>query len=172
MGQARHTPGTGIEGSGVMKPKLDKWLLILLCFSMAASIGEGLYEKLVLIPLWSASPPSSFAVIQPNTGVPLQNFWIPVHIAISVFVLLALFLNWKEPKVRRLLLFGLGSYIVMRVWSGLYFIPEMLAFQKIPLDEAPSAALSARVSRWTFWTWWREPLDLLSFVCALLAVYW
>ena len=85
-----------------VKPKLEKWFLILLCFSMAASIGGGLYEKLVLIPLWSASPPSSFAVIQPDTGVPLQNFWIPTHIAITVFVLLALFLNSKEPKVRRL----------------------------------------------------------------------
>ena len=155
-----------------MKPQLEKWFLILLCFSMAASIGGGLYEKLVVIPLWSASPPSSFAVIQPDTGVPLQNFWIPVHIAITVFVLLALFLNWKEPKVRRLLLFGLGSYIVMRVWSGLYFIPEMLAFQKIPLDSAPSTELSARVESWTFWTVFREPLDVISFLCFLLALYW
>jgi hypothetical protein len=73
--------------------------------------------------------------------------------------------------VRRLLLVALVSYIVMRVWSGLFFIPEMLAFQQIPLDAAPSAALSARVSRWTFWTWFREPLDVISFVCALLALY-
>ena len=113
-----------------MKPKLDKWFLILLCFSMATSIGGGLYEKLVVIPLWSASPPSSFAVIQPDTGVPLQNFWIPVHIAISVFVLLALFFNWKEPKVRRLLLFGLGSYIVMRVGVVYISFPRCWRFRR------------------------------------------
>jgi len=34
--------------------------------------------------------------------------------------------------VRRLLLIGLGSCVVMRLWSGLYFIPEMLAFQRDP----------------------------------------
>src|SRR5688572_21517571 len=141
-----------------MKFKVALGSLILLCFSMAGSIGGGLYERLVLIPLWSVSPPSSFAVIQPGTGVPLQNFWIPVHIAITVCVLLALFLNWKEPKVRRMLLIGFVSYIVMRVWSGLYFIPEMLAFQKIPLDSPASPELSARVASWTFWTVFREPL--------------
>lgn len=73
--------------------------------------------------------------------------------------------------VRRLLLVALFSYIIMRVWSGLLFIPEMLAFQKVPLDSVPSAELAARVSRWTFWTWFREPLDIISFLFALLALY-
>ena len=95
-----------------------------------------------------------------------------MYVAITLCIIVALVMTWGEPTVRRLLLVALVSYIVMRVWSGLFFIPEMLAFQKGPLDEAPSAALSARVSKWTFWTWFREPLDIISFVCALLAVYW
>jgi hypothetical protein len=37
----------------------------------AGAIGGGLYEHLVVMPLWAASPPSSFAMIQPGTGVPL-----------------------------------------------------------------------------------------------------
>jgi hypothetical protein len=155
-----------------MKTNLAKWSLILLCFSMGGAIGGGLYEQIVLTPLWSASPPSSFSIIQPRTGVPLQNFWIPIHAAITIFILLSLFLTWKEIKVRRLLLVGLGSYIVMRVWSGVFFIPEMLAFQKIPLDSPPSAELSARVAKWTYWTWFREPLDIVSFLCSLSALYW
>jgi hypothetical protein len=113
-----------------MRTEAAKWSLVLLCFSMAGSIGGGLYEHVVLTPLWSASPPSSFSIIQPGTGVPLQDFWIPVHAAITVFLLLSLVLAWKERKVRRWLLIGLGSYIVMRAWSGLFFIREMLEFQK------------------------------------------
>jgi hypothetical protein len=155
-----------------MKALVAQWSLILLCFSLASALGGGFFESFVLIPLWSKSPPASFALIQPETGVPLQRFWIPVHAAITVFMLVALVMTWREPTVCRLLLVALVSYIVMRVWSGLFFIPEMLAFQKVPLDEAPSVALSARVSRWTFWTWFREPLDIISFGCALLALYW
>ena len=144
----------------------------LLCLSFAGSFGGGLYEHIVLTPIWSKSPPSSFSIIQPGTGVPLQRFWIPVHAAITLFILLALFLTWNDITVRRLLLIGLASYIIVRVWSGLFFIREMLAFQKIPLDAAPSAELSTRVARWTYWTWFREPLDIISFVCSLLALYW
>ena len=138
---------------------------------MAGAFGGGLYEHIVLTPLWSASPPSSFSIIRPGTGVPLQRFWIPVHAAITSFILLTLFLTWNDIAVRRLLLIGLASYIVMRVWSGLFFIPEMLAFQKIPLS-APSPELSARVARWTYWSWFREPLDIISLLCSLLALYW
>ena len=151
---------------------LAEWSVMLLCLSMTLAIGGGLYEHLVLTPLWSASPPSSFAIIQPGTGVPLQKFWIPVHTAITVFLILSLVLTWRQMEVRRLLLIGLSSYIVMRVWSGLYFIREMLAFQQISLDSPPSAELSARVASWTFWTWFREPLDLIAFVCFLLALSW
>ena len=86
-------------------------------------------------------------------------------------IVAALVLTFSEAAVRRFLLIGLGSYFVMRVWSGVYFIREMLTFQKIPLDAPPSPELSARVANWTFWTWFREPLDVLSFLCFLLALY-
>jgi hypothetical protein len=89
-----------------------------------------------------------------------------------VFIILALILTWRDVTVRRLLLIALASYAVMRVWSGLFFIREMLAFQQIPLDSPPSAQLSARVARWTRLTWLREPLDIISFASSLLALYW
>jgi hypothetical protein len=155
-----------------MKSKLAKWLLILLCFSMAGAIGGGLFEHIVLVPLWSKSPPSSFSIIQPGTGVPLQNFWIPVHSAITLFVITSIVLTWRERKVRALLLIGLASYIIMRVWSGVFFIREMLAFQKVPVDSPPTAELSDRVENWIFWSWFREPLDILTFLCFLLALHW
>ncbi len=155
-----------------MTTNLALWSLTLLSFSMAASVGGGLYEHIVLTPMWSASPPSSLSIIQRGTGVPLQRFWIPVHAAITVFILSSLLLTWHDIAVRRLVLIGLASYVVMRVWSFLFFIREMLAFQRIPLDSPPSVELSARVARWTHWTWFREPLDVISFLCFLLALYW
>jgi hypothetical protein len=148
------------------------WSLILLCVAMACAVGGGLYEHIVLMPLWTLSPPASFAIIQAGTGVPLQNFWIPVHVAITVFLLVSLVLAWKERRVRLFLCIGLGSYLIMRVWSILFFIPEMLSFQKVPLHAPPSEELMGRVAQWTFWTWYREPLDAISFLAFLLALYW
>ena len=60
-----------------MRTNAAQWSLMLLCLSMAGAVGGGLYEHIVLIPLWAASLPSSFAIIRPSTGVPLQEFWIP-----------------------------------------------------------------------------------------------
>src|SRR5262245_60815948 len=93
-------------------------------------------------------------------GKMVLNFWIPVHAAITIFILLSLILTWRQIKVRRLLFIGVVSYIIMRVWSGLFFIRELLEFQKMPLDSPASAELSARVASWTFWTWFKEPLDI------------
>ena len=155
-----------------MRTRAAQWSLLLLCFSMAGAVGGGLYEHIVLMPLWAASPPSSFALIQPGTGVRLQAFWIPVHVAITVSLLVSLVLAWKDRKARRFLFIGLASYVIMRVWSGLFFIPEMLAFQRVPLDAPASVELTARVARWTFWTWFRAPLDALSFLSFLLALLW
>jgi hypothetical protein len=73
-----------------MEIDLARWSLIVLCFSMAGAFGGGLYEHVVLTPLWSRSPPSSFSIIQRGTGVPLQRSWIPVHVAITIFMLSAL----------------------------------------------------------------------------------
>jgi hypothetical protein len=154
-----------------MRTSATKWSLILLCFSMAGAVGGGLYEHMVLMPLWASSPPASFAIIQADTGVPLQNFWIPVHVAITVFLLLSLVLAWREKKARLFLLIGFTSYLIMRVWSIFFFIPEMLSFQKVPLDSTASEELVARVAQWTTLTWYREPLDAISFLSFLLALY-
>src|SRR5713101_6870661 len=38
--------------------------------------------------------------------VVLQRFWIPVHAAITIFIVLTLFFTWNEVMIRRLLLIG------------------------------------------------------------------
>lgn len=164
------TVGMGTAGS--RRAMMARWSLILLCFSVAGAIGGGLFEHMVLQPLWSAAPPASFSVIQPGTGVPLQTFWLPVHGAITVFLILSLVLAWRDVRTRRWLLVALASYVVMRAWSFAYFVPEMLAFQEVPTDGAPTPELLARVESWTFWTLFREPLDVLTFLSCLLGLYW
>jgi len=63
----------------------------------------GLYEHMVSCA-YGFIPPASFAMIQADTGVPLQNFWIPVHVAITVFLLVWLVLAWREKRARLFLL--------------------------------------------------------------------
>jgi hypothetical protein len=144
--------------------------LIFASMGVALMLGGGIYESVVISPQWRANPPASFRIIQQSTGVPLQRFWIPVHTAITVLMVGAITSNWRYSQRRDLLLIAAGSYIVMRLWSAVYFIPEMLRFQKVPLESAATPELLSRVTRWTTLTWLREPLDIITQVCLLVAL--
>jgi hypothetical protein len=138
-----------------------------LCLAMGASIGGGLYEGWILTPLWSQNLPQNLWMIQPQSGasqvgVGLEIFWMPVHGVITVSVLGALALCFKQRKARFLLLLGFFSYLVMRTWSFAYFIPEMIAFQHIDVNVPLDPSWVHRIEKWTALTWWRMPLDLLS----------
>jgi len=133
-------------------------------------VGGGIYEGLVNVPQFKSDPPRSFRIIQKDTGVPLQRFWIPIHVFITITLFGAVLVNWKFPARRLLILIAISSYILMRVWSGVYFIREMLRFQKVPLESESSAELLHRVKRWTTLTWFREPLDFITMTCLLVAL--
>ena len=155
-----------------MTTHLALWSLILLCFSMATALGGVLCEHIVPSPRWSASPASSFSVLHKGGRVPLRRFWFPVHAAIAVSILLALFLTWSDIRVRSVLLTGFASYTIMRLWSGLFFVRELLAFQENVSSPASSAKHAATVAQSTYLTWFRGPLNVVSFLCVLLALYW
>ena len=144
--------------------------LVFATFCLALAVGGGIYEGLIVNPQWSINPPSSFSLVQEKTGIPLQKFWIPAHILITLFIVAALFLNWRSPARRNFIIVAVISYIVMRVWSFIYFIPEMLSFQKVAIDSPPTDQLLERVERWNALTWWRLPLDLVSFFCLIWAL--
>jgi hypothetical protein len=150
--------------------KIANLSLLFACFSVGLAVGGGIYESIVLNPQWSAQPPASFAIIQKETGVPLQRFWIPVHILVTIGLVASLITNWNYADRRSLIIVALISYVVMRAWSFAYFIPEMLKFQKVPLDQPQTTDLLNRVRNWTRLTWFREPLDLITQFCLLIAL--
>ncbi|HRE89475.1 MAG TPA: hypothetical protein PK095_10070 [Myxococcota bacterium] len=98
------------------------------------------------------------------------TFWIPVHGVISLFAVASLWLGWTRRDVRWRVVLGLTAYVVMRVWSFAYFIPEMLEFQGIASDATPSDDLARRVEQWTTLSWLRLPLDAIACGAFLLAL--
>jgi hypothetical protein len=54
---------------------------------MAGAFGGGLDEHVVMTPYRVGHRPLRCSILQRGTGVPLQRFWIPVHVAITMFML-------------------------------------------------------------------------------------
>lgn len=146
------------------------WALILACYTVALAVGGGLYENLLVSPVWSKTPPKTFALIQPEHGLNLVLFWIPVHAAITLLLITALVTNWHHKTRQRLLLIAVASYVVMRLWTLLYFVPEILYFESLSVDGPSSEELARRASTWHLFSWFREPLMAICQLAIMLAL--
>src|SRR5262245_6764354 len=120
---------------------------------MVLAIGGGLYEHLVVDSVW----PGNVTVIQPDQGgVNRGLFWLPLHAALTLALPVALWAGWRNPSVRRCVLVALGTYLAMRVWTLLYFVPLALRFQTEGFTDVSEA------QQWVLLSISRMPLGLLS----------
>jgi ubiquinone/menaquinone biosynthesis C-methylase UbiE len=96
---------------------------------MALILGGGVYESVVVDPAW----PTNLQVIQPDHGgVDRKLFWGTIHGAFTFVLSASLRACWRRPAVRGWLLLGTGTYVAVRAWSFLYFIPLALNFETAP----------------------------------------
>lgn len=120
-----------------------------------ASVGGGLYEFLVVDPFWPKRPD----LIQPaRGGISRKRFWISIHVAFEVTLIVALVFAWSQPAVRDPLLVAFASHAVMRIWSGFDFIPKALAFERAD----PATVSESKAVAWTRRSRLRLPLDLIT----------
>jgi hypothetical protein len=125
------------------------------------SLGGGLFEYRVLDPAWPTNP----ALIQPRSGgVDRKQFWIPMHLAFELALVVALFVAWGEPSIRAWLLVAFVSHAAMRGWSAIDFIPKALAFERADETISVSDARS-----WTRRSLARLPLSVLTSLATLAA---
>jgi hypothetical protein len=133
-------------------------MLMVVAFATAlalASVGGGLYEFSVVDPFWPKRPD----LVQPaRGGLSRKRFWISIHVAFEVTLIAALVVAWSQPEIRNCLLVALASHAVMRLWSGLDFIPKALAFEKAD----PATVSEAAARAWTRRSRLRLPLDLIT----------
>jgi hypothetical protein len=138
-------------------------LIAITAFTACASIGGGLYECLVLDPVWPSRP----AIVQPqHGGVSRRRFWIPVHSAFEVALIASLVVSWGQSDVRIALLVALVSHLGMRVWSFIDFIPKATAFEKTD----PARVDRAAAERWSRRSVLRLPLDAIACAAVFTAL--
>ncbi|QFU18118.1 hypothetical protein GDR74_12095 [Microvirga thermotolerans] len=130
----------------------------------AIRIGGGLYECLLVDRVWPGTP----ALIQPERGgINRKLFWMPVHLAFELTLMIAIWLAWSEDVIRTWLLVAAASHVLMRGWSAAYFIPRAIEFERAG-DWTPD--LRARATTWVRLSVWRLPLDLVTLFAVWAAV--
>lgn len=138
-------------------------LLSAVVLLVCASLGGGIYESVVLDPVWPGRP----AIIQAqHGGVSRRRFWIPVHGAVAVALVAAVIVTWGHPDVRAPILIAFASHAAVRIWSLVDLVPKVVAFQKTD----PAVVERDAAVRWTRRSLLRLPLDVVTCVAALAAL--
>ena len=127
--------------------KAEIWLCIttLIYFLMN---GAQIFETLVFVPKWTASPPDNFKLLLDGRGTSLKNFWIIVHSLHEITFILAIIFCWKIDPVRNWLLLLFAIHFAVRVWTLSFFAPNIINFQKVAEDPSLAKDLINRTSLW------------------------
>jgi hypothetical protein len=127
--------------------RAELWLCIttLIYFLMN---GAQIFETLVFVPKWTASPPDNFKLLLDGRGMSLKFFWIIFHSLHEITFILAIVFCWKIDPVRNWLLILFAIHFAVRVWTLWFFAQNIMDFQKIAEDPALAKDLISRTSLW------------------------
>lgn len=133
--------------------------LILGSIGFILITGAALYEHIAVVPGWSAAPPKSLAMFQGEYGLNPAPFWMMIHPVTMLLLIIALILNWKNPR-RKNILITLVSYFIILVITSIYFVPTLLEVTQTPYADTVDETLVARSSMW-------ETLSLVRLIILL-----
>jgi hypothetical protein len=143
-----------------------------------ATLGAGLMAGGALLQQMLASaglgtPSTAFTIIHPPFGGSFSLFIITMNSLMEWLLMpVALFCNWHIPKRRTLIVIAAVAFYAMRLWSYIYFVPNIFEFGAIPPEGPFSAEVVERFRMWVNLSWLRFAIqDALTYLLLLLAAF-
>ena len=154
-----------------MREQALNLLLWYVIFAWATWLGGTLYQMLVIVPMWSSSPPESvrafFLGTQYNQTIP--HFFGPPFMAARVLpLLIALGLAWHLPQHRIALGVASLSLVAAVVFTVAYVYPiNAVLFEQAGGDHS-TAEIVSMVRRWI----WADRIRFVVGIGAFIAILW
>lgn len=134
--------------------RVARWSALTAAFVFALVVGGSAYEHLVVDTVWL----NNLRLIQiEKGGIDRTFFWLPMHGAVTLTLLVAIVAAWRVRTARNRLLIGAGLYVVMRAWTFAYFVPFVLQLEALDA-ETLSPAMHDAGQRWIGLSMLRLPL--------------
>jgi hypothetical protein len=150
-----------------MKNKVLKWLLFAFTFVYAVYMGGGLFEAVVIVPVWSASAEAARAWnSNPLQVIEGARFFLIANPLSTLLALPLAILGWNAPGPMRLWLrLVMVIYFAVFIATAGYFVPEQLAIKGVEATRSlTDAELVTRLSRWA-------ALNLVRSACAFVMLF-
>jgi hypothetical protein len=133
-------------------------------------LGGIVYSHLVYFPVYLSALPDSAVVVNGPYGLHEAIFWMTVHPLLILSLIVALVLNWKSTSRRKLILISFAIYFLVLVVTQIYFIPELIAFERSPESKVLPGEWLARGQRWQRLSWTRGAIMYAAILPLLLAL--
>jgi hypothetical protein len=137
----------------------------------AGLMAGGALLQQMLLSAGLSTPSTTFIIVHPPFGGSFSLFIISMNSLMEwLLIPVALYLNWHIPKRRTLIISAAVAFYAMRVWSYIYFVPNIFEFGAIPPDGQFSAELVERFRIWVNLSWLRFAIqDAFTYLLFLLA---
>ena len=150
--------------------RLSTILLMLSIVLWGTLLGGIAYSHLVYFPVYLSALPNSAAVVNGPYGLHEAIFWMIIHPLLILLLLVTLILNWRLQARRKLILISFVVYVLVIVISQIYFIPELIAFERSPESSLTPAEWLARGQRWQRLSWIRGAIMYAGILPLLVAL--
>jgi hypothetical protein len=151
-------------------PRLNTLSLMLSIVLWGTLLGGIAYSHLVYFPPYLSALPDSAVVVNGPYGLHEGIFWRTIHPLLILSLIVTLALNWRLRARRKLILISFAVYVLVIIISRIYFIPELIAFERSPGSSLSPAEWLARGQRWQRLSWLRGGVCYAAFVPLLLAL--
>jgi len=148
---------------------ISLWLSVI---GFSTWIGGTLYQMLVVVPMWSVSPPDSvrwfFHTTQYNHLI-FRFFGPPFMLARTLPVLAALIIGWHLPRQRRALLLASACLVFAVVFTLLYVYPMNAVLFERAGGHLGTEEVQALAERWIFADRFRFAVGVVGFLALMHA---
>jgi hypothetical protein len=151
-------------------PKFSDFSLMLSIVLWGTLLGGIAYSHLVYFPPYLSALPDSAVIVTGPYGLREARFWMTIHPLLILSLVVTLVLNWRLKPRRKLILVSFAVYALVIVISQIYFIPELIAFERSAQSGLTPAEWLARGQRWQRLSWVRGAVCYAAFVPLLLAL--
>jgi Zn-dependent protease with chaperone function len=151
------------------------WLFVI---TLGITLGGGLYETLVVMPLWAAAPPESvIAYYRHNVANPQLTldqggrFWIfvtPLLGLLCIAVLLSGLRTRPEHRLWRSVAAALALLVV--VFTFAWFVPNIVKLMGEGVTTMTPEQITSLTNWWSRLNWLRAFLYFVAWLAALRAL--
>jgi hypothetical protein len=154
-----------------MRNKLASALLISSIFVWGIWCGGQVFNELMTVPKWSASPPESlkaYDALPSKGGLPFFPLFNPLFVVLAIGATLV---AWKSARRSRKWL-ALSALIAIAVFSSLIYLAPLVVsmFRHSVAGDLSTSEIVAGVERWKMGNRIRLIVELFGFACSVIAL--